>query len=347
MAKTSYATGDGLTKKVWEEKLFRATNKETYFGKFMGDSADSLVQVQTQLEKKKGDRVTFGLRTRLAGTGVTSNTTLEGNEERLTTYSHNATLERYRHAVRDAGALDRQRVAFDIDEESEAAIRTWGREKIDQLCFDAIGVGTGATANPTKIFYINSSSAFTATGTANTAKTGLDATASKLTPNFLSFIKTNAKTGGARAYEPLRPVMVKGRAYYILLVHPDCMYDLKANSTFQQAMREAEIRGPENPIFQGATAIWDGVVIHEHENCAIATDGGGASVPWAKCAFMGAQSLLWAWGERPDLVYKEFDYEEEHGFAWRMTCTASKPQFNSLDYGSLGVYLARTNVSGV
>lgn len=347
MAKTSFATGDALTKKVWEEKLFRDSLKESYFSKFMGDSSDSLVQTQSQLEKSQGDRVTFGLRMRLVGSGVVSGQILEGNEERLQTYNHNVTLEQYRHAVRDAGAMDRQRAMFSIDEESEKALKDWGAEKVDQLCFDNLGIGSGAAANPTKIFYRDSSGVSTATPTAATAKAALSATNSKLTPNFISFIKASAKTGGARSYIPIRPVKVKGRDYYILIVHPDCMYDLKIDSTFQQAMRDAEIRGPENPLFQGATAIWDGVVVHEHENCAIAADGGGASVAWAKCAFMGAQSLLWAWGKRPEVVEASFDYTNEHGYAWGMIAAASKPQFNSVDYGSLGVYLARTNVAGV
>lgn len=339
MAKTSFATGDALTKKVWEEKLFRDTLKEAYFSKFMGDTPDSLVQTQTQLEKSQGDRVTFGIRMRLTGAGVTSGQILENNEEKLTTYSYNLSLEQYRHGVRDNGAMDRQRAVFSIDDESELALKDWGAEKIDSLCFSAI------QASPTKVFYRNSSGVSTASSAA-TAKAGLSATNSLLTPNFLSFIKAWAKTGGARTYVPLRPIMVKGRAYYILLVHPDCMYDLKVDSTFQQAMREAEIRGPENPLFQGATAIWDGVVIHEHENITVATDGGGASVPWASCVFMGAQSLLWAWGKRPEIVEETFDYNNEHGYGWGMIGAAGKPQFNSLDYGSLGVYLARTNVSG-
>lgn len=312
----------------------------------MGDTADSLVQVKTQLEKNQGDNITFGIRMRLAGAGVTNDTVLEGNEEKLTTYSFNTSLSLYRHAVRDNGALDRKREMFSIDDESVAALKTWGAEKIDQLCFDAIGVGSGATSNPTKVFY-RDSSGNNAAGSAATAKAGLHATNSKLTPNFISALKTWAKTGGARSYIPIRPVMVKGREYYILLVHPDCVFDLKVDSTFQQAMREAEIRGPENPLFQGATAIWDGVVIHEHENCAIATDGGGASVAWAKCSFMGAQSLCWGYGQRPEVVDVEFDYKNEHGYGWSLIATVAKPQFNSLDYGSLGVYLSRTNVSGL
>jgi N4-gp56 family major capsid protein len=346
MAKTSFATSDALVKKAWEEKLFRDARKESYFEKFTGTDSDSLVHVQDQLEKQKGDKITFGVRMRLSGAGVTGSSILENNEEKLTTYDYSLSLEQYRHAVRDDGALTRKRAMFDIDSESETALKTWGSEKIDALCFDALGLSTGSGVTPSKVFY-KTSSGVTANSAA-TAKSGITVAAdSKLTPAMISAIKAWAKTGGNRQYVPLRPLKIGGKSYYVLLVHPDVMYDLKIDSTFAQAQREAEQRGSENPIFTGATAIWDGVVIHEHENCHIGTDGGGGSIPWAKGALLGAQSLCWSWGMRPEVVQETFDYGNQHGYAWSMICAAGKPVFNSLDYGSLGVYTSRTNVSGL
>lgn len=339
MAKTAFETNDPLTKKVWEEKLFRDTVKESYFTKFFGETRDSLVQVNTQLEKQQGDQVTFGIRMRLQGDGVTDTTILEGNEERLQTASFPVVLTYYRHAVRDRGALDRKRAMFSIDDESQAGLKDWGAEKIDKLCFDTL------TNTATRYFYLDSSGNPATTATGGTASAGLSATNSKLTLNFISYIKAWAKTGGNRSIVPLRPVKVSGKEYFILLVHPDVMYDLKTNSAYQQAMRDAQDRGTENPLFTGAAAIYDGVVVHEHENIPISNTGGGGSVSWAKCVFMGAQALVWAWGQRPEVVEAEFDYGNEHGFAWGMIAKAGKPQFNSLDYGSVAVYLARTKIA--
>ena len=347
MAKTAFSTSNDLTKKAWEEKLFRDSVKESYFSKFQGGGSDSIVQVKEQLSKDKGDKITFGLRMRLSGAGVTSGQILEGNEERLVTHSNSVSLEQYRHGVRDDGAMSRQRAMFEISDESRMAIKDWMAEKVDQLQFDALGIGAGATVDPTKIFYKTGASTFLATGTAATAKAALNASNSLLTLNFISFIKAWAKTGGNRQYIPIRPVKVDGKEYYILLVHPDALFDLKASDAYQQAQREAQERGKTNPLFTGASAIWDGVVIHEHENCAVATDGGGASVAWTRAVFMGAQSLVWAWGKRPEVIQETFDYGNEQGYGIDMIAGVAKSKFNSLDYGSVGVYLARTNVSGV
>lgn len=347
MAKTGYLTGNALTRKVWQEQLFRDSVKESFFKPLMGSDSNSCVQVKTDLEKSKGDKITFGLRMRLSGAGVTGTTELQGNEEALTTYDFSVSLEQYRHGVRDDGALSRQRVMFDVPEEARSALKDWMTEKIDDLCFDALGLKASSSVNPSKIFYRNSSGVVTATGTPATAKAGLHATNSLLNPDLINALKTWAKTGGNRAYVPLRPLRVDGEDAYVLLVHPDCLYDLESDSTFIAAQREAMERSKTNPLFVGAKAYWRGVIIRAHENCAIATDGGGASVAWAKCAFLGAQALAWAWGERPFVVNETFDYGNQQGFAINMMAGVSKTVFNSLDYGTLGVYLSRTNVSGL
>lgn len=251
MAKTGIATSDPQTKKVWEEKLFRDSLKESYFSKYVSSGADSIVTEKTQLSKDRGDEITIALRPKLAGAGVTEGQTLEGNEEKIVSYTMKLTLKQYRHAVRDDGVMSRKRAMFDISGESEAALRDWMSEKIDQLHFDELGIGVGATANPSKIFY-KTSSGVVSTGTAATAKSALTVADGKLTLNMLSYIKTWALTGGNRVYVPLRPVKIEGKPYLVLLTHPDAVYDLRADSNFQQAMRDAEVRGKENPLFTGA-----------------------------------------------------------------------------------------------
>lgn len=346
MAKTNFATGNALTRKAWSEKLFRDTKKQPFFSVMMSTDSNSIVQEKTDLEGEQGDRVDYGIRMRLTTPGFTEGQTAEGNESSLTTYNFQLTLAQYRQAVRDSGAMSRKRVAFNLEEESKEALRDWGGEKIDQLLFDALGIGTGAATSPSKVFYLDSSGVVAA-GSAATAKSGLHATNSKLTPGLVSAIKAWAKTGGGRNYVPMRPVLINKKWYYVMVVHPDCLYDFKQNSTYQNFMRDAAERGDENPLFTGAIAIIDGVIIHEHENCAVATDGGGGSVAWAKNAFMGAQALCWGWGRRPVWVEESFDYGNEKGFCWDIIAAAGRTEFNSLTYGSVGVWLARTNISAL
>ncbi len=366
MAKTSIATSDALRKQYWEEVLYRDTLVEMYFvSRFAGEAYSNLekgmpfestpndiIHIKTNLEMKgktktvNGDKITFGLIPRIdpkTHGGTVSGQTLKGKEITLSWYDYSLTLERYRQAVSAGTTMDWHRAAFDMPLESRTALKNWGIEKMDLLCFEALDATTGMS------YFYKTSSGISRTTTAATAKSAITVQAdSILTPQMLSFMKAWAITGGARASGqiPLRPIMIGGRPFFVILVHPDVLYDFKQDSTWFQAAREAEVRGKENPIFRGASYIWDGMVIHEHENLTIGTDAGGGAIPYCLGYMLGAQALCWAWGERPTIVEDTEDYEENLYYAWRMTTSVGRPVFNSKAYGSVGMYLSRTNVSG-
>ena len=342
MAKTNVPTGATLIQNVVSEKILRQAKKDSYFEKFVSDDGSSIVHRKRDLEKKRGEKITIGYRAKLVGAGVTEGQVLEGNEEKLTTYDTSLTLAQRRHAVRDDGAMSRKRAVWDLKDEAKAALADWAAEYIDQQYFTAL------LTSPTKILYRDSSAgAFAGTGTAATAKAAMSATNSVLDLNFLNKIKAWAKTGGNRAIDPLKPVKVDGKDYYVLLVSPNALVDLKVSSAFQTAQRECQDRGKEHPLFQGGVAIWDGVVIHEHENVPEYADGGGSTVRYCTGALLGRQALLSAEGEPGKFVEQYFDYEEEYGIKWGIINAVAKPVFNSKDFGSIGVYLACTNVTGV
>jgi N4-gp56 family major capsid protein len=340
MSKLNIATGATLAKKLYVEKLYRDVRKELYFDKFMSEKGDSAVYVKSDLSKEKGETMVFGLRMRLAQDGVTDNQKLEDNEEALTLHSHTVTLKQYRHAVRDDGALTRQRPAFDTEDEMSMAIKDWGAEKIDQLNFDAL------TSSPSKVFYRDGTTGAISASSAATAIAAITSAAnSRISLNMISAIKSWAKSGGERQYIPIEPIKVGGEEVYVLLVHDDVLYDLETDSSFQQAQREALARSNDHPLFKGATAYWRGVVIHSHENIPIATNG--SSIPYAKNAFFGRQALCWAWGRKPKVIDNDFDYTNEKAKAFDFIARASKPVFNSLDFGSLGFYTSRTAISAL
>jgi len=48
MATTSYGVNDSLSNKLWAKKLSAEALKETYFGKFMGDSSDNMIHMKSE-----------------------------------------------------------------------------------------------------------------------------------------------------------------------------------------------------------------------------------------------------------------------------------------------------------
>lgn len=92
--------------------------------------------------------------------------------------------------------------------------------------------------------------------------------------------------------------------------------------------------------------------MHEHRQCYRGNDAGGsANVPWGMVHILGAQSLVVAeggiGGSRPELVQENFDYKKEVGYGWDMILGVARPEFNSLEYGSVCVYAACTNIAGL
>jgi N4-gp56 family major capsid protein len=338
MAKTSFATNDALTKKLWEEDQFRDWIIASYFSKFMEESSEGIIRVEDKFEKDRGDTVTFGMNFRLQQDGVGTGEALEGNEERLNYNSTTVSLVEHGFAVRDRGALDRQRTVFNIDADAQRRLEGKVAEWIDLQIFNAL------FTSPTKTLYPVS------TYSADTSITAND----KVTLEMLSRIKAGAITGFNRRQTPLQPVMVEGKPCFVFLTHPDSLFDLYESPQFQQAMREAEKRGNDNPLFTGAIAFYNGVIIHEHERVPIVTNfGAGSNIPGTKSIFMGQSAINWAWGKRPHIAPVNFNYENEHGYGTWLIYGVKKPTFTypaavgggTADYGSIEVHSARTQIS--
>lgn len=375
MARTTMTTADALRKQAWEEMLFRDTVVNSYFlskfaaqdmtnfvkgtgwkGDTLYEGAPSgLIHVKADLGAKgrtrtrNGDKINFGIIPRIdpkTNRGVTSGQTLKGKEVALSWYSDSVELERYRQAVSGGNTMDWSRASFDMPQESRNALLTWGAETMDLLCFEAL---ESTSTSPT-FFYKTSDSGPTVakTTTLSTAKTALTAADSKITPEYLDFLKTWCVTGGARTggQVPLRPLMVDGKPYYVFLTHPDATFDWRNDSTAMQAMREAEVRGASNPIFAGATYVWNGMIIHTHEFVTTGTDAGsGSNVPFCYGHILGQQALVVGFGEKPSIVEDTEDYEEDLFYAWRVTMKTKAPAFNSKRYGSISTLISRTQIS--
>lgn len=338
MAQSSWASGLQVSR--WAKELLYETNKEIYFNKFMGDSPDFMIQRRHELDGGGAKDVTFGLQTRLSGSGISGDSDLEGNEEAMNQYTQTVSTEMIRHAVRDTGEFDNSKVLNDFRKTALSVLKTWLSEKIDSEMFSAL------STSPTLLLRADNGgdavSARTYTSLA-TAKAAL-ASADKMTLNDISALKKFALLAPQSHYR-IRPIRIEGREYYVLLVHPEQAYDLFTDSSFQQAQREAQVRGDSNPLFQGSLGIWDGVVIHEHETITDFSDGGGASVEGAQALFMGAQAGCYAQVGDPVWVEKTFDYGNSLGVAGGMIHGEAKSTFNSKDYACIQYVTAVSNIA--
>jgi N4-gp56 family major capsid protein len=343
MAKSTMETTNALRVQVWKKKLFEDAKIASFFMGFSGKTSgdySQVIQIDEDLTKGEGDKMTFGMVPKLAGDGITGGQTLEGNEEALTDYDFSVELEQYRHAVRDKGKLVAKRPIYDMRAVAKEKLKIWSAEKMDRLAFD-----TAKTAVSKVYFNTGSAIGYYANSLAS-AKTALTATG-KITGKMLTKMATAASTGWNRTQTPLKKININGREVYMVVVHPDIMDDLFNDATFQQSFREAHQRGNDNPLFKGMeTYFWKDCCIVAHELTPIFTNGGaGANVAGGQCFFMGAQSLVWAWGQPLNVVKKMFDYDNEVGYAVDWISKCAVPTFNSLNYGMFNFVVARTQIS--
>lgn len=344
MAYKNVATGAALIQRPVEEKMWREVGYLSYFNQFTSskkEDKNAIVQKIRDLPKGAGETVRFGLVKKLVEDGVGEGTPAIGNEEMISDTYLDVTLSYIRKSVGVNMHMARQRSSYDLEAESKEALKVWGAEYLDGLHFTAL------FNSPTKILYrASADGAFTGTSSAATAKAAMSATNGVITPNFISDIRAWASTGGNRSINPLVPIKVEGGNYYVLLVHTNVANDLRKNSDYQSALREAEVRGSQNPLFKNSVAIWNGVVVHEHERVPQGDDGGGASVHYSKGVLMGAQALLRADGMLVPFEEELTDYGAKKGYCWGLITKVQKPVFDSKDYNSVGIYLACSNTTG-
>lgn len=306
-----------LVPKIWSKALWVEALQESYFEKFIGEGENSIIQRVTDLEKEAGDTVTFGLLMQLTGTGVDGDNVLEGNEENMVFYDMSVTIDQKRQAVRLAGLLAEQKSPYDMRNRAKNLLKNWMAQYRDKKFFSVL------TASPSANRVLHAGGK-----TAENQITDSD----KLTLDLISLAKRKAQL----ATPMLRPVMVNGEPHFVAVFHPWQIRDLKSDANYKDAVLNAAERGKNNPLFTGAIAMWDGVIIHEHPWVPItATGSTGANVGHG--LFLGAQAAVEAVAKKMYWREKAFDYDNQQGFACGIIHGVAKSKYNGEDFGCISI----------
>lgn len=346
MADTSYGVNHPLARKAWSKRLFQEVVKQMWFGKFVGTSNRSVIQMQTDLKKDAGDRIRVGLRMLLSGAGVQGDATLEGNEEALTTYYDDLLINQLRHAVVSGGKMTEQRVTFDIREESMQGLADWWAERTEvwianQLTGNSAQTDTRYTGHNSPVAP-SSSNLLIANG--ETAESSVSAT----TVYNFSLTLLDRAVAKAKTNSPMiRPVRVSGDEYYVAFLHPYQVYQMRTNTNTAQwadiqKAAMAGSRSADNPIFTGMLGIYNGVVLHECPYLPAFTMGGSGTGNARRAVLCGAQAAVWANGSdggtgTETMSWNEelFDYGNRLGVSVGQISGVKKTIFNSQDFGTI------------
>lgn len=376
MANSSSAAA--LQQKLWSKKLYQDIADENYFAQsgMMGEDENNIVQTLNNLKKEPGDTVTVPFTAKLSGGGVSGDSELEGNEEAINPYSDAVSIDQLRNAVRLKGRYDEKRNVYDMYKDGKDKLKIWGMECLErQIFLKASGVSVtslsgvnGEEQIPTtgdgvawSVWSNTPDGVTSAEEAAGTGERYICADASGLDDIAATDILTidiirQAKMKAKLANPKIKPLRMKGKDYYVMFIHPHQALDLKGTDAYNNAVKDAWWRGEDNPIFSGALAVIDGVILVEHEY-VVSLDGDGSSIVFTsgnttyapdgvrvfRSLLCGQQAVLFAQTEYSwEMFEKTFDYGNKKGVGTGMIGGIQKLRFNGKDYGVVTVDTSAT-----
>jgi len=103
--------------------------KQTLFSKFLGKDKKAILQRITDLERQAGDNIKYDLLMQMGNDGVVGDNRMRGNEEALTYYQDDVSIDQLRnaHAFR---RMSQQRTVHDLRVDAKANLSDWYADKM-------------------------------------------------------------------------------------------------------------------------------------------------------------------------------------------------------------------------
>ena len=361
MALTNFGTLTGDQLQTWSRDFWRVARNMSFINQFAGTGSNAAIQRIVELTaNEKGTKANLTLLADMTDDGTVGDFTLEGNEEKLRSFDISIDMDQLRFANRLSGRLADQKSVVNFRETSRDALAYAMADRLDQLAFltlSGVGYGfknngaaratLGTGQNLSDLEFAGAVSAPTANRHVacinDSGALSLTDQAGSLTDNF----GTNHTNIGKLAYGHIVELKALAKERYIrgirgagneevyhMFVHPRQMADLKLDSDFLTAVRNAGTRGPSNPFFTGHNGLMvDGVMIHEFRH--VFTNLGTSATKKAAGLLIGAQALAMADIGLPEVVEETFDYGNQHGISIGKIFGLRKPRYHSDHHGQV------------
>lgn len=361
MTDTTPATG--LVVQQWEDKFFTEYLHDGGFKPLMGTNENAVIQVKEDLTKKSGDSITIALVNRLNNSAVTGTSTLEGNEDEMTSRSMRIYVDKRRNAVRIA-EMSEQKSAIPLRNAARATLLDWSMEDTRDLVVTALGSLNGTafisrTAAIADAWLVDNLDrvvfgAGVGSGTDLSADLAqLDTTNDLFNATALDAMVLKAKTCSPK----IRPMRDggNGKRYYIVFANPHAFKNLR-DSLDTEVLAATSVQAEASKLFEGGDIMWNGCIVKEVDNMPIYENlGTGGTAEVTPVYLCGAQALAIAYAKRWKSVTEEFDYGDKHGVAIEAIYGVRKIVFGSgagdtddlKDNGVVTGYFATTGTATV
>jgi len=375
MAATNFGRMQTNERLIWSKDLWAQARNDSFIGKFLGTSENSVIQRITELKKdeKGGTKCVLTLVADLVGDGVAGDNQLKGREEAMKQYDTNIRYDQLRHGVANEGRMADQKSVVRFRDHAKNKLSYWLSERIDQMAFLTmagwqynLNCDGSARVNSELPFLEFAADVKAATsgrfarwnGTSNTLEWGVGtsavAAADKIKWNMFIDLKAMAKKKFVKGVRE-----AGGEETYHVFLNTIAMSILKKDPDYVANLRYAQTRDKENPLFSGTTVKIDNLYIHEYRNVPNTLGaapgskwGAGGAVDGSIVLFCGAQALGMADLGEPGWEEEADDYNNRQGIATDKMFGLLKPQFKTIyeldgagqptlqDFGVISVYTA-------
>lgn len=365
MATTDFGALTSAQKRIYSAQIWQAGRDKNFFMSqgFVGKGSENIIERVTELtETERGRVCVMNLVGDLVNDGVVGDNLLEGNEEAMWNDTIEIRIDQLRHGVRSRGKMSEQETVIRFRAVGKEKLSFWMADKLDELMFLTIS-GVSYTLNldgsaraagsqlPSLFFHqdvkapTNLRRFFAGQATSTASLTASD----KITWNLLVTISAYAKR------KKIKPIRSGGREYYVVLMSTEQLRDLKQDPTYQTLVSRAGPRGSDNPLFKGAVAVVDGLIIYDHakvyNTLGLASGskwGATGLVDGAQALLLGSQAMGFATiGNVETAESDNTDYKNRQGMSVGRVIGLVKPQFQSAtegrsrqDFGVISVYTA-------
>lgn len=305
---------DYAVPELWNAKLYMQAQREMFWAKFEGAEGSGMPVIRKDdLSKEAGDVIHIQTVKNLTGSGVTGESTLQGNEEKLSLTQTDLTVDWLRHAVA-VTKRSKQRINFDfVVQAAQPLLSKMMSKKMDDDIFTKFGTAT------TALFAGDASS----TGTLDASDTLSTTTLDKL-KTYLEHALAMPLTDNA------------GNRYYGLVIHEYDAFNLRRDSNWITAQKDANVRGSDNPLFSGAMGVYNGIIIFVNQ-------GVSNSASKSKCIAFGGEAIFRGYGMMPQFVTQLYDYGFEIGVGMEAIYGQSLNNAVNTNFAVVETYAANPN----
>lgn len=242
---------DDSIPEFWEKRLYDDGMRKAFWGaRFEGrEGSAKPIITKDNFTKGPGDTLHFQVMSELISSGVTGESGLQGNEDKLSMSQFDLSVDWIRNAVAFTENLER-RVNFSVIQVARQRLSNWIARYIDEGMFTQL-ITTESSA---EVLYSGDAGSESALGDNDTFGT-----------EEIDRIKLALQRKGAI---PLSTKMNNGEELdtYGIVISGTDEYWLKGDSVWQQAQRDAGIRGEKNKIFTGALGMYNGMILYTHRS---------------------------------------------------------------------------------